>query len=189
MAQAAWENHKVSFKMTRVRSPRHPGTGVLLDYYRELQRNNSQGLPRRQDIEPWELGVLLPYVFFVLPDHDETDVERDYRYSLVGTGLTRRFNLDSTGHRISEIYDTPAFVQTRVLYDRVTQRRVMAIANGHFSWFGVEHMGFEAVHLPILARDGRQVQIFGGLFFHDQPIFKKPSNVRAIYRGANALAT
>lgn len=186
MAQAAWDEQRISFSIRRIPVPLHPGTRVLLDYYQSLKRDGSKALPRRQDIEPWELGPLLPYVFFVLPD-GESDVKSDYRYSLVGTGLTRRFNLDSTGRRISEIYDRPALLQTRGLYDRVTQRRVTAVTDGHFSWFGVEHMSFEAVHLPILTRDGRRVQIFGGLFFHDQPIFKKRSNVHPLYRDA-ALA-
>ncbi len=170
MGESVRDIPRVSFSIKRIPVAVHLGSRSLMKYYDGLRRDRATGLPRRDAIEPWELDALLPFVFFVQPVGANGRRHPDYRFSLIGTGLTRRFNVDTTGLRISEVFDSLAYWETKALYDQVTRRRVLAITDGHFTPFGVEHMAFEAVHLPILARDGRTVQIFGGLFFHDQPL-------------------
>ncbi len=56
-------------------------------------------LPSRSDIEPSEIPDLLPHVILL----DVQEDPRDYRYRLIGTGITKHLERDLTGAWMSEI--------------------------------------------------------------------------------------
>lgn len=65
-----------------------------------LSRNRPGGLlPRRQDINPFDITRTMPNMVLL----DVLNDPRDYRYRVVGTGIVEHWTRDLTGQCISEI--------------------------------------------------------------------------------------
>lgn len=114
-------------------------------------------LPARADFDPLEMRDCLGSVFLaeVLPEED------DFRYTLVGSDITRVVQRDSTGKRIGEVFGAAGLTLYRKVRD---ERRPMRV-HGPVDWLGRDYIGYETVILP-LADDGRQVNRFiGGMVF------------------------
>lgn len=114
-------------------------------------------LPARADFDPLEMRDCLGSVFLAeaLPEDD------DFRYTLVGSEITRAVKRDSTGKRVSEVFGAAGLA----LYRKVRDERRPIRVHGPVDWLGRDYIGYETVVLP-LADDGRQVNRFiGGMIF------------------------
>lgn len=136
----------------RVESP-------LLRRLHALWREKCRGdlLPARADFDPLEMRDCLGSVFLAeaLPEDD------DFRYTLVGSDITRAVQRDSTGKRVSEVFGAAGLALYRKVRDECQPIRV----HGPVDWLGRDYIGYETIVLP-LADDGRQTDRFiGGMVF------------------------
>lgn len=138
--------------------PTLAATQALLAYWQG--KCGADSIPRRDDIVPAEILPYLPNLVIAEPIEDG----RDWLYRLVGTEVVWLGGQDPTGKRNSEVL--PPDVATRYSADfrRGAETRKPWFAQGNFAAPGLESMRFEAVGLPILARDGASVWVLLGVF-------------------------
>lgn len=140
-------------------APEHPKSRELLAYWQA--RKSPDGFVHRPAIEPWEIVRLLPNLLIAEP------AAGGWSYRLFGTGLVQRLRLDFTGKSLPYIFDpATAGVVDHLYWTVATQNRPVAV-RGRFLGLGIEHATGEGLHMPILARDNRTVQVLGGVFFLD----------------------
>jgi hypothetical protein len=140
----------------------HPKSQQLVAYWESKRKDG--GLPARADIKPQEIVRLLPNVSILEPR------DGDWAIRLTGTGVIDRIGQEVTTKTIGEIYEPKTARRMIETYDAVVARREPAIMKARLSGFGITHALAESPMLPIIARDGRTVHIFGGIFFMEQKI-------------------
>ena len=136
---------------------RHPGARKLIAYC----QSKSLGVePCHQTaLRPQEITWLLPYLFIAEPSGGT------WRYRLGGTGLVERLGAEFTGKLVGEVFEPETAEMVNQTYRAVVEDRLRLTSWGRCSIFGIDQGSAEAVHLPLLARDGRTVLVFGGVFF------------------------
>lgn len=124
-------------------------------------------MPRRQDIDPLELPRShMPYlsVLEVLSGGD------DFRFRLLGTGITDLLGRDSTGKTVREVYaaaDSEMRQWMLDVYQAVVTHKRPVLKRGSLRMVQKEYIDFEALHLP-LSEDGEHVSmLFGRTHFSD----------------------
>jgi len=150
---------KVLRGLTYVVDPARLGQPVLrpvLDYWE--RKRDGQALPRRGDIDPFELKPYLRHLFLieVLPDEQ-------FRYRLVGSEITERYGSNSTGKTVHEIYAAqPGVGQwvTQMLLAVARSARPV-LASGPLTAVNKEHILSESLHLPLADEGDRVGMIFG----------------------------
>ena len=131
----------------------------LLRRLLELWRSKRQGerLPCRGDFDPIDMRDCLGSVFLAeaVPDAD------DFRYTLIGSEITRHVGIDNTGRLVGEVFGEPGLA----LYGKVRDERRPIRVHGVVDWRDKEYKPYEALIMP-LAGDGRSVDRFiGGMTF------------------------
>lgn len=137
--------------------PEHPGGLKLLAYWES--KATGGGLVSRAAIAPHEILPLLPYLFIAEPR------ESGWFYRLFGTGIAARCGVDFTNKAVAQVYEPATSETCERLYRSVSRRLLPTYIRGYYLGLGIEHATLEALHFPILARDGRTTWIFGGIFF------------------------
>lgn len=136
------------------------------DYW--ASKRGGRAMPRRADIDPLDLPPPhMPFlsILEVLPD------TQDFRFRVIGTGITERLGRDSTGKTVREVY-AAADHETREwmleTYQAVVTHRRPVFKRGTLRMVQKEFVDFEAVHLP-LSDDGERVSmLFGRTHFLDR---------------------
>jgi hypothetical protein len=132
----------------------------IRDYW--ATKCGGRAMPRRADIDPLELPPQhMPYlsILDVLPDTD------DFRFRLLGTGITERLGRDSTGRTVREVYAAaqPAMRDWMLdSYRAVVTHKRPVLKRGTLGMVQKEFVDFEALHLP-LSEDGERVSMLFGL--------------------------
>ena len=138
----------------------------IRDYW--ASKCGDRAMPRRADIDPLDLPPQhMPFlsILEVLPDR------QDFRFRVIGTGITERLGRDSTGKTVREVYAT-ADHETREwmleTYQAVVTHKRPVLKRGTLRMVQKEFVDFEAVHLP-LSEDGERVSmLFGRTHFLDR---------------------
>jgi hypothetical protein len=143
---------------TLIAAPTLAATQALLAYWQG--KCGPAGIPRRDDIVPAEMLPYLPNLVIAEPVEDG----RDWLYRLVGTEVVWLGGQDPTGKRNSEVLPPDVAARYNADYRRGADSRTPWFAQGNFAAPGQESMRFEAVGLPILARDGESVWVLLGVF-------------------------
>jgi hypothetical protein len=135
-----------------------PELRAIRDYWDA--KRGTRPMPRRKDVDPLELAAHLPYLSLV-------DVLRggaDFRFRLLGTGITGQFGRDSTGKTMSEVYATADPEVLNWIVDSfamvVTSKRPV-LMRGLLRVVDKDFVKFESFHLP-LSEDGDEVSMFLG---------------------------
>lgn len=81
----------------------------------------------------------------------------DFRYTLIGSEITRHVGIDNTGRRVGEVFGAPGLE----LYRKVRDERRPIRVHGAVDWRQKDYKTYEAVLMP-LAADGRHVNRFIG---------------------------
>lgn len=139
-------------------TPTLAATQALLAYWQG--KCSATDIPRRDDIVPAEILPYLPNLVIAEP----TDGGRDWLYRLVGTEVVWLGGQDPTGKRNSEVLPPDVATRYSADYRRGAGSRKPWFAQGNFAAPGLESMRFEAIGLPILARDGASVWVLLGVF-------------------------
>jgi len=131
----------------------------IRDYW--AAKSGGRAMPRRADIDPLELPPQhMPYlsIIEVLPDTD------DFRFRLLGTGITERLGRDSTGRTVREVYaatDRETRDWMLETYQAVVTRKRPVLKRGTLRMVQKDFVDFEALHLP-LSEDGEHVSMLFG---------------------------
>jgi hypothetical protein len=142
---------------TELAPPEHPRAQDFFAYC-EAKRDGAP-LLRRDAIVPREITVLLPDLFIA------ECVGDDWLYRLAGGNISARAGIEFTGKHLREICAGESAAATRRLYNSVTTRRLPTCVRSSYIALGAKRVVFEAAQVPILARDGQSLQVFGGMFF------------------------
>jgi len=124
----------------------------FLSYWRE--KAGLDGLPARSDFDPLEMKQFLGNLFLVVPEA-ETD---DFRYTLIGTGITGQVGVDNTGRKVGEVFGAPGLE----LYRKVRDERAPIRVHGFVEWRRKEFLAYESILLP-LADNAESVDHFVGM--------------------------
>lgn len=117
-------------------------------------------MPRRGDIDPLELRRHLPYLSMIEPVADAGD----FRFRLIGTGITERMGRDSTGKTVREAYalaDADVRAWMLDVYGAVVTHKRPVLQRGTLRVVRKEYITVEALQLP-LSEDGERVSLLFG---------------------------
>jgi hypothetical protein len=119
-----------------------------------LSKRNGRTMPARRDIDPAELGRLLPFLFIV------DKAAGEFRYRLVGTGIVRDLRRDLTGKPFGAYGNSPEIVAAaQALGERVFVNAQPVFASGQFAMESGNIYNSSGLLLP-LSDDGRRVNMF-----------------------------
>jgi hypothetical protein len=128
------------------------------DYW--IAKRGARELPRRTDIDPVELRLHLPFLSLI----EVLDGAKDFRFRLLGTGITETLQRDNTGKTVREVYAT---AEPDVMHWMLEVYAIAAIRKWPVLWRGTlrvvnkEFIAFESLHLP-LSDDGEHVNMLFG---------------------------
>lgn len=141
----------------------HPGARSLLSLWQDLR--GGRDLPHRADLDLRQMPRQAPWLFIV-----ETAGEAPgFRYRLAGTGICGLLRREVTGTDFLagwESFERGAIARTLRV---VTHRLRPAHFRLRFLTDRGQKIGADMLALPMLARDGTNVQVLGGLFPHASP--------------------
>jgi hypothetical protein len=116
-------------------------------------------LPRRADLRPEEMPLLLPHVFLV----DVTHAPLEFRFRIVGTEICNLAGRDYTGARVNEKEYGPDWKSIFEVYWRVVHSAKPEVAVRRAPWLAREFLRYERLIAP-LSSDGAAVDmLFGAL--------------------------
>jgi hypothetical protein len=142
---------------TELAPPEHPRAQEFFAYCEE--KRGDAPLLHRDAIVPREILALLPDLFIA------ECVGDDWLYRLAGGNISARAGIEFTGRCLHQICSGESAAATRRLYNSVTKRRLPTCVRNSYVALGANRVVFEAAQVPILARDGESLQVFGGMFF------------------------
>lgn len=142
------------------------GAKRLFDYWTE--KRGDRDMPLRADIEPTELGPLLPNLAIL-------DIEREgkkvfFRHRLVGTEVVEALGKDSTGRRVGENLGGTA-LETHI-YDTllaVTTSGLPKLVNLEAPWSSANKL--ERLILPLATEDGAEDGAPGKLILYFSVVY------------------
>lgn len=140
-----------------------PVLSRALAYWRA--KRGARPLPRRGDIDPTEIGALLPHLQLI----DVRDGGTRFRYRLVGTSLVTAFGREYTGRYVDEIFTGARLANAVRVYATACNRRRPVFLRNRYSTTRDVMMVANRLYMP-LSDDGRSVNvIFGALTFEWGP--------------------
>lgn len=123
------------------------------------EKRGARAMPRRSDIDPHELRDHLGHIFMM-------DVlgPAEFRFRLLGTGITGRYGRDSTGKTVREVYaksDPALFEAMTGLFVAVTETHRPVLSRGTLTAVGKDFVAYDSIQLP-LSDDGQRVNMIIG---------------------------
>ena len=117
-------------------------------------------LPSRQDIDPVDIANLLPTVYLI-DIARETTASR-FRFRLLGDVITEKFQRNSTGKWLDEIYDAEFYHRISTDYLDIIRTKQPSYAVLNMPVAGREYIQYERLVCP-LASDGQTVDSLVGV--------------------------
>ncbi|WP_119167300.1 PAS domain-containing protein [Algihabitans albus] len=131
----------------------HPVLKKIYSYW--AQRCAGRWAPSRADIDPADLGPLLPYIALVEP----LDGGRDYRLRLMGEHILQGYRFAPVPRLLSDIKDQTVTDLMRAQYERLARERKALRFGPEFSRMPErEHVVTEHIDLP-LSSDGLEIDM------------------------------
>lgn len=138
-------------------APAHPNSLTLVEYCRA--KSLKIGLPLQSEIKLQKIASLLANLFIAERS------EQGWRYRLCGTAISDWFGIECTGKTVQQIFEPDTAAMLEDTYEAVSRFYSIGASRGHAFVLGRNRGLTEAVHSPLLARDGKRVLVFGGVFF------------------------
>lgn len=143
----------------------HPALKNLFRYWRGLSINGS--VPRRRDIDPIALKVMLPHLYLL----DSRGGPDDLRYRLAGSLIVQSFGFEPGGmtraemrhrHVLPERY--PEFDHTSAETYSIVADGVITYSHDHMTSYTKDYLAYARLNLPI-SEDGETLTgVFGAIF-------------------------
>lgn len=141
----------------------HPGARSLLSQWAALK--GDRPAPTRGDLDLRQFRRQAPWLFIMAPE-GEAGI---FTYRLAGTGLCAFLKKEMTGSDFLAgwgRFERGALVRA---LSAVTNRLQPAHFRIRYLTDDLQRIGADMLALPIHARDGHSVHVFGGLFPHGSP--------------------
>ena len=97
---------------------------LLLDHY--LAARGDKRMPSRQDIDPVQLGPVLPIIWVSVYEPQSNT----FRYRLAGENVNEIFGLSVAGHLLSDFLDADRFKVTNETFLRILSEQAALLARG-----------------------------------------------------------
>lgn len=136
----------------------------LYEYWREKKKQRP--MPRRDEIDPSEISLLLPHIMLL----DVVDGDQ-FRYRMVGTALDGVIGVNATGHKIDEVMAAGPYVDyVQGIFREVMEQKVPLYAECEHGDDSVEPHATLRLVMP-LSDDGENVTaaLVGQVFDADDP--------------------
>lgn len=138
-------------------TPVHPTALEFMRYCEVLSADTSLLHQAHMDLR--DLAPLLANVFIA------ERRQHQWCFRLCGTAISDRFRIECTHRTVHEIFEPDTAEMLVNTYDGITRCHLIGASRGR-TFIRDQDLGVaEAVHAPLLARDGRTVLVFGGVFF------------------------
>jgi hypothetical protein len=137
----------------------HPLLATLDRYWWSIKPAGA--LPGRQHFDPLDLPRLLPWIY-LMDVVDAPGGRRRYRFRLIGTGLVEKFQRDSTGRFVDDLYAPNHLRTMEAGFDAVIAAGRPLAAERCMPVEGREYLRFRRLVCP-LARDGQTVDMLVGV--------------------------
>lgn len=126
---------------------------ALYAYWRS--RHVADALPTRADIDPCEIGRLLPYVGLIDLIDGEGDAGCNFRYRLVGSHMVNVFGRDFTGTALGEDFKDGNYGRfLHELYSEAVATRGAVFCESRFVYRQDEEMTIRRLVMPLAGADG-----------------------------------
>lgn len=151
--------YKVDPLLKRLDAPEHIQAKALYEYWCSKSKDGKP--PKRTDIHLDELAALrcADRCFIIEPSHSG-----DWQYRLLGTTIARYYDRDVTGIPFSQHMPEHLAESANCFSNEVAETLkplFLLIDYKRHDYSGI----IETMSLPIMARDGETVWLFGGSFF------------------------
>lgn len=139
-----------------------PGSKLVFDYWNALR--NGRSLPRRSEVDPAALRVLLPHVF-ILQRYDSEHVV----FRVAGTALCAAFGRELRDHNFVTLWDRNSQPVIRDVLLQLAERAHVATVRAVGTTLDKRTVSTEAVLLPLADDWGAHTRILGLVSFgHDE---------------------
>lgn len=136
----------------------HPGSRALFRFWERARAERSA--PNRSELDLQQIRDIVPSLFIVERDSRT----RSFRWRLAGTSLCNLMRRELTGRSIFEGWDSfEANVIGRFMESATAGLQPCLLRMRLHTDLG-EIIGVELLGLPVQAREGGAVQVFGGVF-------------------------
>jgi hypothetical protein len=146
---------------TPIVTPTQYGARLLLDHWQVCKAG--PGFVVGRDVPSRALAGVLRNLALYEPLKDKSD----FRMRLAGTAYMRRFGRDVTGLKLSEMYGESHFGTRRANLAAVIETNAPEIAEVKIERHGRVFLRYEALKLPVLSPDRKDVWIMGAFFYFD----------------------
>lgn len=130
----------------------------VLAYWRS--KCGPYGAPRRADIDPCDLGPILPHVVLW-----EIDGVPDYRCRLAGTEVCQNMLGNMQGILLGDL-PCPLLPQARREFDAARDEGLATLAERTLNWLGRPLTYYRHLLLPLVDNRGHRHQLLSVLTFH-----------------------
>jgi hypothetical protein len=131
-------------------------------------KRNGRAMPSRSDIDPIEMRPYLGNLFIAETLADIVD----FRYRLIGSNLVPYYGQDMTGSTVTQVFGKldPRFAEFVISWYRsVLNEGIVVRARGLLIWAERNYIRYDAIHLPLLNKEGAPGLILGMLVGEKSP--------------------
>jgi|GEM_PF-6851428 len=140
----------INWDVREIAAAEHPKNQRLIELYDS--KKPADGLPGRDDFDMLDLKDVITGLFIV---EEVPEDEGLIRYRLVGSEIEQRTGVEPTG-RNPDMFGAALSAKLKDIYRRIWETGEKVMLRGHILGLGIEHIDYEMVFLPIMARDGKR---------------------------------
>jgi hypothetical protein len=133
---------------------KHKTTQALFDYWNALRAGRPA--PLRSEIEPGDIKRILPYVFILERQDDQT-----YRFRLAGTGLCGIYGMEFRGHNLLSMWQEECLSSLKHALRDVTLNASVSIVEYTAATNEHREATFEMILLPLAQDNGAITRVLG----------------------------
>jgi hypothetical protein len=133
---------------------KHKTTQALFDYWNAIRAGRPA--PLRSEIEPGDIRRILPYVFIL-----ERQDENTYRFRLAGTGLCSVYSMEFRGHNMLSMWQEDCLSSLKHALRDVTLNASISIVEYTATTNEQREATFEMILLPLAQDNGAITRVLG----------------------------
>lgn len=133
---------------------KHKTTTALFDYWNVMRAGRPA--PFRSEIQPGFIKRILPYVFILEYQNDDT-----YRFRLAGTGLCHVYGMEFRNHNLLAMWQDECHANLKHALRQVIDDANVAVVEYSASTVDQREATFEMILLPLAQDNGAITRILG----------------------------
>jgi hypothetical protein len=133
---------------------KHKTIHALFDYWNTMRAGRPA--PLRSEIQPGQIRGILPYVFIL-----ERESDNSFRFRLAGTGLCNVYGMEFRNHNLLSMWQEDCVDSLRHALDEVTRNASVSIIEYTASTNERREATFEMILLPLAQDNGAVTRVIG----------------------------